>query len=145
MPSANVGKSARCFKRLRSEHGMIGLTRVILRLGRNPDAGYPEGSDDYGYVIQAPLDSDGKLDEDLWRERRELCTVRRFHPNEAPADGFLRRRGDNWYFWYDEEQEGPEEPLFKLTTHELRAGEYVTLREGDGDELTFRVTEAVRI
>ena len=119
---------------------MIGLTRVILRLGRNP--GYPDGDDGYGYVIQAPLDSGGKLDEALWREKKEQCTVRRFHPNEAAADGWLRRRGDNWYFWYDEEDEGPEEPLFKLGGHELRPGEYVTVREGDGDVLTFRVAEA---
>jgi hypothetical protein len=35
---------------------MIGLTRVILRLGRNPDAGLPDGDDNYGYVIHAPLD-----------------------------------------------------------------------------------------
>jgi hypothetical protein len=118
------------------------LTRLILRLGRNPDAGYPEGADDYGYVVNAPLDQSGKLDPALWREAKALCTVRRFHPNEAPADGWLRHRGDNWYFWYDEADEGPEEPGFKLGAHELRAGEYVTIREGDGDVLTFRIAEA---
>lgn len=124
---------------------MIGLTRVILRLGRNPDAGFPDGSDDYGYVIQAPLDAAHKLDPALWRETRAQCTVRRFHPNEAPADGWLRHRGDNWYFWYDEADEGPEEPAVKLGSHELRAGEYITVREGDGDVLTFRITETTRI
>jgi hypothetical protein len=96
---------------------MIGLTRVTLRLGRNPEAGYPDGDDAYGYVIQAPLDEDGRLDPALWRERKELCTVHRFHPFEPVADGFLRHRGDNWYFWYDEEDEGPEEPVYKLGAH----------------------------
>jgi hypothetical protein len=124
---------------------MTELTRVILRLGRNPDAGYPDGHDDYGYVIQAPLNDKGKLDPALWREKRDQCTVRRFHPHEAPSDGWLRHRGKSWYFWYDEADEGDEEPLFKLNTHELRPGEYVTLREGDGDVLTFRVTEARRV
>ncbi len=124
---------------------MRGLTRVVLRLGRNPAAGYPDGSDDYGYVIHAPLDANGKLSAALWRDLRDQCSVRRFHPSEAPADGWLRHRGDNWYFWYDEADEGPEEPLYKLATHELRAGEYVTLREGDGDVLTFRVAEATRV
>ncbi len=124
---------------------MVGLTRVILRLGRNPDAGFPDGTDDYGYVIQAPLDADGKLDAGLWREQKALCTVRRFHPQESAADGWLRRRGENWYFWYDEADEGPEEPLFKLGAKELRPGEYVTVREADGDVLTFRVTEATPI
>ncbi|MEZ5995064.1 MAG: hypothetical protein R3C25_04865 [Hyphomonadaceae bacterium] len=124
---------------------MMGLTRVILRLGRNPGAGFPDGNDDYGYVIHAPLDNNGKLDPALWREKKEQCTVRRFHPHEAASDGWLRHRGDNWYFWYDEEDEGPEEPLVKLGAHELRAGEYITVREGDGDVLTFRITEAARV
>ncbi|MBL8548566.1 MAG: hypothetical protein JNJ73_01170 [Hyphomonadaceae bacterium] len=121
----------------------MGLTRVTLRLGRNP--GYPEGEDHYGYVIQAPLDAQGRLDPALWREKRAHCTVRRFHPLEAAADGWLRRRGDNWYFWYDEADEGPEEPVFKLADHPLRVGEYVTVTEGDGDTLTFRVAEATPI
>lgn len=124
---------------------MIGLARVILRLGRNPEAGFPDGDDNYGYVIHAPLDADGKLDSELWRDKREQCTVRRFRPNETAADGWLRQRADQWYFWYDEEDEGPAEPLFKLGARELRPGEYVTVREGDGDVLTFRVAEAVRV
>lgn len=122
-----------------------GLTRVVLRLGRNPDAGFPDGDDAYGYVIMAPLNAEHRLDAAFWREHRDACTVRRFHPKETAADGWLRHRGENWYFWYDEEDEGPEEPLFKLGAHELRPGEYVTLREGDGDVLTFRVAEAVRV
>jgi hypothetical protein len=122
---------------------MLGLTRVILRLGRNP--GYPEGDDHYGYVIQAPLDAQSRLDPELWRQKREHCTVRRFHPHEPAADGWLRHRGDNWYFWYDEAEEGPAEPVFKLGDHPLAVGEYVTVTEGDGDVLTFRVAEAQRI
>lgn len=124
---------------------MKGLTRIVLRLGRNPDAGYPDGNDDYGYVIHAPIDRDGKLDPVQWREAKGDCTVRRFHPHESAADGWLRHRGDNWYFWYDEAEEGPAEPLFKLGSHRLLPGEYVTVREGDGDALTFRVAEAVRV
>jgi hypothetical protein len=122
---------------------MLGLTRVILRLGRN--RGFPEGEDHYGYVIQAPLNADDRLDPELWRQKREHCTVRRFHPNEPPAEGWLRHRGDNWYFWYDDAEEGPEEPVYKLGDHRLALGEYVTVREGDGDVLTFRVAETQRI
>lgn len=124
---------------------MKGLTRVILRLGRNPEAGYPDGEDDYGYVIQAPLNAEGMLDAALWREKKAECTVRRFHPHEAASDGWLRHRGENWYFWYDEEDEGPEEPLVKLGSHRLVPGEYITVRESDGGALTFRVAEAIRI
>jgi hypothetical protein len=120
---------------------MNALTRVILRLGRNPDKGFPDGDDHYGYVLMAPLDKDGFLDPALWAKHKEACTVRRFHPHEPASDGWLRRRGENWHFWYDEEDEGPEEPLFKLSAHRFRPGEYVTLREGDGDVLTFRVAD----
>lgn len=119
---------------------MKGLTRIILRLARNP--GFPDGDDHHGYVLHAPLNADGYLDAAQWREKRVDCTVRRFHPDEPIADGWLRHRGEQWYFWYDEEEEGPEEPAFKLGAHRLAVGEYVTITEGDGQSLTFRITEA---
>ena len=56
----------------------MGLTRVVMRLGRNPDAGYPDGDEHHGYVVVAPLDKDGKLDLELWRAHKEKCTVDRF-------------------------------------------------------------------
>jgi len=40
----------------------MALTRITLRLTRNPDAGFPEGDDHHGYVVVAPVDGDGKLD-----------------------------------------------------------------------------------
>jgi hypothetical protein len=120
---------------------MTGLSRIILRLGRNPEAGYPDGDDHYGYAIQAPVDAEGRLDAAAWRDLKEQCTVRRFHPDEPIADGWLRRRGDHWYFWYDEADEGPEEPVFKLGDHRLVRGEYVTITEPNGQKLTFRVSE----
>lgn len=119
---------------------MTGLTRVILRLGRNP--GFPDGDDHHGYTIVAPLGADGRLDPELWRANKDACTVRRFHADEPASDGWLRHRGENWYFWYDEAEEGPEEPVFKLGSHSLVPGEYVTVRESDGAALTFRVSEA---
>jgi hypothetical protein len=122
-----------------------GLSRIVLRLGRNPDAGFPEGDDHHGYVLVAPLTLGGLLDVETWRARKDECTVRRFHPNEAPADGWLRRRGENWHFWYDEADEGSEEPAFKLGAHRFAPGEYVTIREGGGPALTFRVAEVVAV
>ena len=112
-----------------------GLTRVILRLGRNPEQGFPEGDDHHGYVLMAPLDADGFLDPALWAAHKDACTVRRFHAVETAADGWLRRRGDNWHFWYDQAEEGPEEPGVKLGAHRFRVGEYVTIREEGGAPL----------
>ena len=124
----------------------MALTRVTLRLGRNPDAGFPDGDDSHGYVIVAPLDRDGKLDLDLWRANKAACTVDRFSPDPADkADGWLSHRGSHWFFRYDEADEGPDEPVFRLGDHAMRVGEYLTIHEADGDDLTYRVTEAVAV
>lgn len=117
------------------------LTRVILRLGRNPDAGFPEGSDQEGYVLVAPLDHDGHLDAALWRAHRAACTVRRFSQTQGQdADGWLVHRGSGWFFRYDEDDEGPDEGLSSMRDHRLLVGEYVTVVT-DGEALTYRVME----
>ena len=121
----------------------MALTRVVMRLGRNPDAGFPDGDDHYGYVVVAPLDKEGKLDIELWRANKKACTVNRFSPDRADdADGWLTHRGSHWYFHYDEDDEGPDEPVHRLGDHRLRTGEYLTIHEADGDDLTYKITEA---
>jgi hypothetical protein len=124
----------------------MALTRLTLRLSRNPDAGFPEGDDQYGYVITAPLDKDGKLDSEVWRSHKRACTVIRFSPSDAErADGWLTHRGSNWFFHYDEDQEGPDEPAYKLGEHTLRTGDYVTIHEADGEDLVYKITGAQRV
>jgi hypothetical protein len=121
----------------------MALMRVVLRLGRNPDAGFPEGNDAMGYVIVAPLDKDGALDVKEWETARAKCKVVRFTPeHEDDADGLLLHRGARWFFHYDDEVEGPDEPVYRLGDHKLRVGEYVTIHEADGEDLTFKVTES---
>jgi hypothetical protein len=125
---------------------MKGLTRVILRLGRNPEAGYPEGDDSHGYVLVAPLTHDGVLDDTLWQAHRGDCTVKRFTPDpDERADGVLSRRGDNWFFHFDGEDVGGDESVFRLGAHRLLPGEYLTVRETDGDVLTYKVTETQKV
>ena len=124
----------------------MGLTRVVMRLGRNPDAGFPDGDDEQGYVVIAPLGSDGRLDLDLWRANKAKCTVDRFSPDpEEKADGWLTHRGSHWFFHYDEDEEGPDEPVFRLGDHSLRIGDYLTIHEADGDDLTYKVTETTPV
>jgi hypothetical protein len=121
----------------------MALMRVVLRLGRNPDAGFPEGDDNTGYVIVAPLDPSGVLDAEQWKKDKARCKVVRFTPgHEDDADGLLVHRGTGWFFHYDEDDEGPDEPVYRLGDHKLRVGEYVTIHEADGDDLTFKVTES---
>ncbi len=121
----------------------MSLTRVVMRLGRMAEAGYPEGDDRHGYVVMAPLDRDGRLDLDVWRDCRSKCTVDRFSPIDSEkADGWLTHRGSHWFFHYDEEHEGPDEPVFRLGDHTMRVGEYLTIHEADGDNMTYKITEA---
>jgi len=122
---------------------MTSLTRLTLHLGRNPEAGFPDGDDRHGYLITAPLDRDGRLDVDLWGAHKDACIVIRFSPDKSEfADGWLSHRGANWFFRYDEEHEGPDEPLFRLGDHQLRVGDYVTIHEADGDDLVYRIVKA---
>lgn len=124
----------------------MALTRLTLRLSRNPQAGYPNGDDAHGYVITAPLDKDGKLDGDIWRDHKTGCTVIRFSPDDSErADGWLTHRGSNWHFHYDEDHEGPDEPVYKLGEHTLRVGDYVTIHEADGDDLVYKITDGQKV
>jgi hypothetical protein len=116
------------------------LTQVVLRLARNP--GFPDGDASQGYIINAPLDRDGRLAVDEWRTLRDQCTVIRFKPGEdRDADGKLTHRGSNWYFHYDEEREGDDEPAYRLGDHALAVGNYITIHESDGKDLTYRVVQ----
>ncbi|MCC5996573.1 MAG: hypothetical protein JJU18_09430 [Oceanicaulis sp.] len=122
---------------------MASLTRLTMHLSRNPDAGFPDGDERHGYLITAPLDREGRLDVELWRAHKPACTVIRFSPDKSEfADGWLSHRGANWFFRYDEEHEGPDEPLFRLGEHRLRVGDYVTIHEADGDDLVYRIVRA---
>ncbi|MGD9981838.1 MAG: hypothetical protein AB7T58_14710 [Hyphomonadaceae bacterium] len=122
---------------------MSKLKSIVLRLARNPDAGFPNGDDTRGYRIVAPLNAHGLLDLDLWRANKDQCTVVRFSPDDAEkADGWLSHHGAQWYFRYDDEEDGPDEPIFRLGDHKLVVGEYATVHEADGDALVYRVAEA---
>jgi len=119
------------------------LTRIVMRLARNP--GFPDGDAEQGYVITAPLDNQGRLMVEDWRRNKENCTVRRFKPGEErDADGWLTHRGGRWFIRYDEPEEGADEPVYRLGDHKLAVGEYLTIHESDGQDLTYRVTEHAR-
>lgn len=118
----------------------MAFKQITLRLARNP--GLPDGDDKRGYVLTAPLTIDGHLDLDAWREDRKKATVIRFDPDaDERADGWLTHRGSNWYFHYDEDHEGPDEPAYRLGDHRFAPGEYVTITHHDEDALTYRVSE----
>jgi hypothetical protein len=122
----------------------MNLSRIVMRLARNPGTEFAGGDDHRGYALTAPLTEDGHLDEGAFSKARFNCTVRRFAPDEDPVDGRLNRRGHRWFFDYDEEDSGDDEPVHRLGQHRFAVGEYVTVTDEDGRPLTYKVVEVMR-
>lgn len=121
---------------------MSALTRVVLQIGRNPDAGFPDGDRHQGYILNAPIGADGKLDAELWKNHKSQSTVVRYGPDKDKyADGLLAHKGDKWYFEYDEAKEGPDEDAYHLGDHRLWVGDYVTIHTSGGKSMIYVVSE----
>ena len=118
----------------------MGLSRIVMRLARNPGTEFADGDDHRGYALVAPLTPEGKLDEHAFREHRGACVVRRFAPEEDAVEGHLARRGERWFFDYGDDDEA-DEPLYRVGEHRFAVGEYVSITDEDGRLLTFKVTD----
>lgn len=121
------------------------LSRIVMRLARNPGTEFAGGDDHRGYALTAPLTGEGFLDEAGYAKAREECVVRRFAPDEDPADGRLARRGQRWFFDYDDSGDVDDEPVHRLGEHRFAVGEYVTVTDEDGRPLTYKVVEVVPV
>jgi hypothetical protein len=121
---------------------MKGLSTISLRLARCRE--FPVGNLLFGYEITAPLDSEAFLDAKAWRELRDHCRVRRLVPHEATRHGRLLHRaggadGGTWVFDYDDRLDTDDEDGFRLDSHRMAPGEYVSIKDASGDLWTFRV------
>lgn len=117
------------------------LSRIVMRLARNPGTEFAGGDDHRGYALTAPLTADGHLDEAAYSKARAECVVRRFAPDEDAVEGRLTRRGQTWFFDYDASDSADDEPVHKLGQHRFAVGEYVTVNDEDGRPLTYKVVE----
>lgn len=115
------------------------LRRIRLELARTKE--FPEGSHAHGYEFVAPLTADGHLDVEAWRANRQVCTVHRFWRGEDDQTGQLvRTRGERWAFSYAPGTED-DEPIHRLEDHRFVEGEYVSIREADGEVRPFVVAQ----
>jgi hypothetical protein len=119
----------------------VALSRIVMRLARNPGTEFADGDDHRGYAVVAPLTPDGHLDAAAYSKSAAACHVRRFAPDEDPADGKLVHSGARWSFDYDGSDAAGEEPVFQLGQHRFAVGEYVSITDEDGRLLTYKVTE----
>jgi hypothetical protein len=116
------------------------LKRIRLNLARSKE--FPLGSDKHGYEFVAPLDAQGHIDPELWRKYREHCGVRRFWDGEDDEVGRLVHKPGGaehgrWVFDYDEATEEDDEAGYRFG--KFRPGEYVSIRDEDGNMHTFQV------
>ncbi|MFO1015629.1 MAG: hypothetical protein U1E50_17890 [Caulobacteraceae bacterium] len=117
------------------------LSRIVMRLARNPGTEFSGGDDHRGYSLTAPLTADGHLDEAAYAKAKANCSVRRFAPDEDAVDGRLARHGQRWFFDYDDGSTADDEPVHRLGDHRFAVGEYVTVTDEDGRPLTYKVTD----
>jgi hypothetical protein len=119
----------------------VNLSRIVMRLARNPGTEFADGDDHRGYTLTAPLTADGMFDETAWQGAKDRCTVRRFAPDDDVEEGRLARRGQTWFFDYDDEDSADDEPIHRLGQHRFAVGEYVSVTDEEGRLLTYKVTE----
>lgn len=118
----------------------MSLKNIRLELARNND--FPQGSKQHGYVFTAPINAEGKIDPQEWRDHRDQCRVVRFWAGEADEVGHVVRKANGmWAFHYDiRGDEDVDECGFNFETHVFALGEYISINEQDGALRTFRVT-----
>lgn len=114
------------------------LKTIRLNLARTPQ--FPDGSDRHYYLFTGPLTEDGYLDPAGWKANRDKCrVVREWGGDEEDIGHLVHRPGGSWGFHYDIEGDEGDEGGFKLSTHKFVPGEYVSIRDEDGEVNTFRV------
>jgi hypothetical protein len=120
----------------------MSLSRIVMRLARNPGTEFADGDDHRGYTLTAPLTDDGKIDEAALESLKGGAQVRHFLPDEDAVEGKLGRKGERWFFDFGDD-EG--EPLYKLGQHTFAIGEYVSISDEDGRLLTYKVTDVAPV
>ena len=115
--------------------------RIRLNIARSRE--FPLGSSRHGYEFVAPLDETGHIDPHLWHKHREHCRVRRFWGESEELGRLVHKPGGKeharWVFDYDETAAADDEAGYRFGSHAFRPGEYVSIRDEDGELHTFQV------
>lgn len=120
------------------------LSRVRLNLARSHE--FPNGSATHGYEFVAPLNDDKHIDPVQWKAHRDKCRVRRFWEGEPDDIGHLiHRPGGSWAFRYDIDGDDDDESGYRFGAHPFVPGEYVSIKDEDGDMHTFQVVTVERL
>jgi len=116
--------------------------RIRLNLARSKE--FPQGSSRHGYEFVAPLDAKDHIDAALWKQHRGHCRVRRFWVGEDDEIGQLVHKPGGpehgrWMFDYNPKRADDDESGYRFGAHAFRPGEYVSIRDEDGEMHTYQV------
>lgn len=121
-----------------------GLKKIRLNLARTKE--FPNGSAHHGYEFTAPLDETGHIDAVAWKAARDHCRVRRFWGSDEEEIGHLvHRPGGSWAFRYDIDGDDDDEAGYRFGSHAFEPGEYVSIRDDDGELHTFQVVTVLPV
>lgn len=116
--------------------------RIEMELAREP--GHPAGDASERYILIAPLNADGRIDAELWKQNREACRVVREHEGDTAVGHLTRGPGGMWRFEYDVSGDAESERAFHLKDEQMQAGEYISIVREDGAH-PFRVTAVAQV
>jgi hypothetical protein len=119
----------------------VNLSRIVMRLARNPGTEFADGDDHRGYTLTAPLTADGMFDETAWQAAKDRCTVRRFAPDDDVEEGRLAAAARPGSSTTTTRTSADDEPIHRLGQHRFAVGEYVSVTDEEGRLLTYKVTE----
>ena len=122
--------------------GEVRFRKIRLELARSK--GHAEGSPGDGYEFVAPLDATDHIDLETWKRERGRCFVHRMEKGITVERGLLVHRaggagGSTWAFEYGPGGEVEEDAGYRFAAHAFTPGEYVSVRDEDGDLRTYRV------
>ena len=118
------------------------MRRIRLEPARaRGDAGAPSRA---GIEFVAPLDAEGHISVEGWRHERGICFVHRLENGAMIERGVLVHKpggqgGSTWAFEYADG--GDEETGYRFGAHAFTQGEYVSIRDEDGELQTYRVAQ----
>jgi hypothetical protein len=114
----------------------MSLKRIRMELARSHN--HPMGSNRHGYELTVPLNANGFIDQHEFSRVPDACTVVRFWEGERDEHGTLIRKGQGWAFSYAP-GEDDDELGFRLESHAMKVGEYLSVKGHDGRDHTFRI------
>ncbi|WP_135467666.1 hypothetical protein [Crenalkalicoccus roseus] len=114
------------------------MPRITLVLASGP--GFPAGSAEHRYELEATLDAGGHLDAAAWQADPQPWPARRLRPGEAPREGDVQHDPETgWSLRFPPDEAGAELTEALLSPGVLRPGEYVTICTPGGVEYGYRV------